>query len=62
VRAEGVWTRAAGVVAWAWVDAGEVAPSQWWRPVGARMVVLVVWFVAAMLVFGLIGVVGEVVW
>lgn len=38
------------VVAWARVGAGEVRLGGWWRPLGARFVVLLVGFVGALLV------------
>jgi hypothetical protein len=50
VRVERLGTVAAGVVAWAWVDAQEVDWRSWWRPLGARFLVLLVWFVVAMVV------------
>jgi hypothetical protein len=49
-----VGTVAAGVVAWAWVGPGEVRPLSWWRPVGARVLVLWLWWVVGMLVWQLL--------
>ena len=48
MTAERVAGWAAGVVAWAWVGAGEVRPWSWWRPVGARMLVLLGWWLVGM--------------